>query len=198
GGCPAGRPDPEGRRGPTRPSPPGPEKTPPRHGSGANDTARHRAGKAGTVRKKRHSDPVMDTRHWESREMNADQHFMALLETSSLGTPAPRQIRSSTPADVVEDVRRRQAERHPPQPAACQQPATTQPDTTPGSRQGKAGAEASKGLGRPAIAGTRWPRWGIVPVAAALVIVVAAATAAAIFTTRANSHEPIAEPSKSP
>jgi flagellar motor protein MotB len=44
-----------------------------------------------------------------------DQRFKNLLEASSLGTPAARWIRSSTPADIVEDVQRRVMERHSPQ-----------------------------------------------------------------------------------
>jgi hypothetical protein len=50
---------------------------------------------------------------WESRKASADQHFKDLLETSSLGTPAARRIRASTPAPVVAEVRRRQAQRNP-------------------------------------------------------------------------------------
>jgi hypothetical protein len=42
---------------------------------------------------------------------DVDQHFKGLLEASSLGTPAARRIRSSTPAAVVQDVRRRRMER---------------------------------------------------------------------------------------
>jgi hypothetical protein len=102
-----------------------------------------------------HGDPGKDTAHQESREISADQHFMALLETSSLGTPAARRIQSSVPSDVVEDVRRRRAERHPLPPAAPQ--AGTGPDVG----QDEADPETSRGRSRPAIAGTRWPRWGI-------------------------------------
>ena len=40
-----------------------------------------------------------------------DQRFKNLLEASSLGIPAASWIRSSTPADIVEDVRRRVMER---------------------------------------------------------------------------------------
>lgn len=111
---------------------------------------------------------------------------MALLETSSLGTPAARQIRSATPADVVEDVRQRQAKRHPPEPAASRPPAIAHSGTTLGSREDKARPEASKRHGRPAIAGTKWLHRDVVPVAAALVIIIATAITAAIFTPRAN------------
>jgi outer membrane protein OmpA-like peptidoglycan-associated protein len=122
---------------------------------------------------------------------------MALLEASSLGTPAARQIQSAVPADVAEDVRRRRAERHPPEPAACQQPATVSAETTPGSRQDKAGPEVSQGRGRPVTAGTKWFRWGVIPVAAVLVIIVAVAIAAAVFTGRANRGENAAVPTDS-
>jgi outer membrane protein OmpA-like peptidoglycan-associated protein len=60
----------------------------------------NRLGKSGT-----------DAARRESREATADQHFRDLLEASSLGTPAARRIRSSTSADVVDDVRRRAMER---------------------------------------------------------------------------------------
>lgn len=138
------------------------------------------------MRKKRHSGPGIDTAHRESREMKADQHFMALLETSSLGTPAARQIRSATPAAAVEDVRQRRAKRHPPEPAASQPPAIAHSGTTLGSREDKARPEAGKRRGRPAIAGTKWLHRDVVPVAAALVIVIATAITAAVFTPRAN------------
>ena len=36
-----------------------------------------------------------------------DQSFKDLIEASSLGTPAARRIRSSTPSEVVDDVRHR-------------------------------------------------------------------------------------------
>jgi hypothetical protein len=50
----------------------------------------------------------------EPRRISVDQDFKDLLETSSLGTPAARRIRASTPVAVVEDVRGRRAERNPP------------------------------------------------------------------------------------
>lgn len=43
----------------------------------------------------------------ESHGASVDQFFEDLLEASSLGSPAARQIRSSTPSQVVDDVRRR-------------------------------------------------------------------------------------------
>jgi outer membrane protein OmpA-like peptidoglycan-associated protein len=107
---------------------------------------------------------------------------MALLETSSLGTPAARQIRSATPADVVQDVRRRQAQHHPPQPAA-------RADTRPGG-QDKAAPGAGNGHGRPAFAGAKWLRGGIVSVAAALVIAAPAAIAPAVFNPQPAKTPP--------
>jgi hypothetical protein len=57
----------------------------------------------------------MDTARCQSPESDVDQRFKNLLEASSLGTPAARRIRSSAPADIVEDVRRRVMERSSPQ-----------------------------------------------------------------------------------
>ena len=47
----------------------------------------------------------------ESHGVNVDQSFNDLLEASSLGTPAARRIRSSTPSEVVDDVRLRMEHR---------------------------------------------------------------------------------------
>jgi WD domain, G-beta repeat len=43
-----------------------------------------------------------------------DQYFKGLIEASSLGTPAARRIRSSTPSEVIDDVRRRIEDRREP------------------------------------------------------------------------------------
>ncbi len=42
-----------------------------------------------------------------SHELSVDQSFKDLIEASSLGTPAARRIRSSTPSELVDDVRHR-------------------------------------------------------------------------------------------
>ena len=59
-----------------------------------------------------------------------DQPFKDLLEASSLGTPAARRIRSSTPPEVVDDVRRRMENRREPSlsDAAASAPDGGQPD----------------------------------------------------------------------
>ncbi len=69
----------------------------------------------GTVRNKRLSHPKVSLAHQEPQGTNVDQRFKDLLEASSLGTPAARRIISSTPADVVDDVRSRQTEHNPPE-----------------------------------------------------------------------------------
>jgi WhiB family transcriptional regulator, redox-sensing transcriptional regulator len=51
--------------------------------------------------------PDVGTERQESLESDLDPHFMDLLEASSLGTPAASRIRAATPANVVDDVRRR-------------------------------------------------------------------------------------------
>lgn len=66
------------------------------------------------MRNKRLSHPEVSLAHQESQGTNVDQRFKDLLEASSLGTPAARRIISSTPADVVDDVRSRQTEHNPP------------------------------------------------------------------------------------
>jgi hypothetical protein len=81
------------------------------------------------VTQKRLNEPGANTARQESQGTHVDQHFKDLLEASSLGTPAARRIGSSTPAAVVDDVRRRRMERSPlqiPQRAiACPQLAST-------------------------------------------------------------------------
>jgi WhiB family transcriptional regulator, redox-sensing transcriptional regulator len=51
--------------------------------------------------------PDVGTERQESLASDLDQHFMDLLEASSLGTPAASRIRAATSANVVDDVRRR-------------------------------------------------------------------------------------------
>ena len=51
--------------------------------------------------------PNVGTEPHESLESDPEQHFRDLLEASSLGTPAASRIRAATPANVVDDVRRR-------------------------------------------------------------------------------------------
>jgi WhiB family redox-sensing transcriptional regulator len=51
--------------------------------------------------------PDAGTEPHQSLEFDPDQHFMDLLGASSLGTPAASRIRAATPANVVDDVRRR-------------------------------------------------------------------------------------------
>jgi WhiB family redox-sensing transcriptional regulator len=60
-----------------------------------------------TVARNGLGNPDVGTAHQESLEGNVDQHFKDLLEASSLGTPAAAAIRASTPADIVDNVRRR-------------------------------------------------------------------------------------------
>ena len=67
------------------------------------------------VTHKRPGEPDTDTARCDSSESDVDQRFKNLLEASSLGTPAASWIRSSTPADIVEDVRLRVMERSSPQ-----------------------------------------------------------------------------------
>jgi hypothetical protein len=81
------------------------------------------------------------TAHQESQENNVDQHFEALLEASSLGTPAARRIRSSTPADVVEDVRRRMKRNSQEDP---QQRPLARPQPVSAAADGKTGAAAAQ------------------------------------------------------
>jgi hypothetical protein len=64
------------------------------------------------VTRNRLSDRDATVVHQGSQGANVvDQYFKDLLEASSLGTPAARAIRASTPSDIVDDVRRRRVER---------------------------------------------------------------------------------------
>jgi hypothetical protein len=66
----------------------------------------------GPVTRNRLSDRDATVVHQGSQGANVvDQYFKDLLEASSLGTPAARAIRASTPSDIVDDVRRRRLER---------------------------------------------------------------------------------------
>ena len=97
---------PEGRTGRTR--------------TARQQASRHHAGRTAGMTPKRLGEPDVGTAHQESRGINVDQHFKDLIEASSLGTPAARQIRSSTPPAVVEDVRRRRTEHNALQASSCQ------------------------------------------------------------------------------
>lgn len=65
-----------------------------------------------------------------------DQYFRDLIEASSLGTPAARRIRSSTPSEVIDDVRRRIEDRREPSlkdaAASGHHPAAHSPDRIAG------------------------------------------------------------------
>jgi hypothetical protein len=82
-----------------------------------------------------------------------DQHFKDLLEASSVGTSAARRIRSSTPADVVEDVRRRLMERNPLQARARAAAARSQLLSAAADGGAHVAAEQPPGI-RPAVGRT--------------------------------------------
>ena len=65
----------------------------------------------GAVTDKRLNGQGAGTPSPESHGVYMDQSFKDLLEASSLGTPAARRIRSSTPSEVVDDVRLRMGHR---------------------------------------------------------------------------------------
>jgi hypothetical protein len=60
---------------------------------------------------KKPGDPRVHTAGTRSQSTDADEYFHDILELSSLGTLAARQIRSSTDADTVQDVRQRMSGR---------------------------------------------------------------------------------------